>query len=141
MLSGLGGCCVPLIMVELGLSRGTSCGRISSSKLASNSSSVSLDGAESGSYHDVVSSKITSRLTRTTWIERLKHLYPFCSNEYPMRMHFSAFGSRVCRFSFGTWTYAMLPNTGRCVKVGYFLAYTLCGVSSCAPIIVHRFRM
>ena len=56
-LRGYGG---PLIMFELGLSLGTSLGRMSSSEMMSNSSSVGLDGAESGSYHDADSSKTTS---------------------------------------------------------------------------------
>ena len=44
------------------------------SELTSNSSSVRLDGDESGSYHDADSSKTTSRLTRTAWVEGLTAL-------------------------------------------------------------------
>ncbi len=44
----------------------------------------------SGGYQLTISSNTTSLLTCNFRVEGLKHLYPFCSKEYPTKMHFSA---------------------------------------------------
>ena len=93
-----GGSCGSLVIDELGLSLVIGFGRMSTSKLIL------------GSYHDVDSSKTTSRLTRTFRVEGLKHLYPFCSSEYPARIHFFDLGFSFCCFSLGLCTYAIEPN-------------------------------
>ena len=74
---------------------------MSSYILTSNPSSVGTDGVESGSYHDADSSKTMSLLTQTARVEGLKHLYPFCLDEYPMRIHLSDFASSLCFFRLG----------------------------------------
>jgi hypothetical protein len=47
----------------------------------------------SGEYQLTISSNTTSLLTYNFRVGGLKHLYPFCSKEYPMKIHFSTFGS------------------------------------------------
>ncbi len=65
----------------------------------------------SGEYQLTISSNTTYLLTCNFRVEGLKHLYPFCSKEYPMKIHFSAFGLSFDLFSLGTCTYVMQPNT------------------------------
>ncbi len=89
--------CGPLINCD---SYSTSDG--TSAFLASPSSAIF-----SGGYQLTVSSNTTSLLTYNFRVGGLKHLYPFCFKEYPMKMHFSAFGSSFDFFSSGTCTYAM----------------------------------
>ena len=95
VLWSLGGSSDPLNLVETGLSSGVSLSQSCSSDSMSRSASISSDGAESTVYQDVDSSNTTSLLTRTFLVEELKHLfiYPFCSSEYPTRIHFSDLGS------------------------------------------------
>ncbi len=52
----------------------------------------------SGEYQLTISSNTTSLVTCNLQLEGLKHLYPFCSKEYPMKIHFSAFGSNFDLF-------------------------------------------
>jgi hypothetical protein len=52
-------------------------------------------------------------------VEGLKRLYPFCYEEYPMKIHFSAFGSNFDHLSSGTCMYVMQPNTLKCETSGY----------------------
>jgi hypothetical protein len=52
-------------------------------------------------------------------MEGLKRLYPFCSKEYPMKIHFLAFGFNFDLFSLGTCMYAMQLNTMRCETFGF----------------------
>ncbi len=47
----------------------------------------------SGGYQLTISSNTTSLLTCNFQMEGLKHLYPFCSKEYPMKIHLLTFGS------------------------------------------------
>ncbi len=68
----------------------------------------------SGAYQLTISSNITSLVTCNFRVEGLKHLYPFCSKEYLMKINFSAFGSSFDLFSSRTCTYAMQPNILRC---------------------------
>ncbi len=72
----------------------------------------------SGEYQLTISSNTTSLLTCNFQVEGLTHLYPFCFQEYPMKIHFSTFGSSFDLFSLGTCTYAMQPNTLRCETSG-----------------------
>ena len=76
-----GGSCGPITPVELGLSFGGELGRVLSSELGFNSSSIGSDGVASGLYQDTDLSKMTSRLTRTTRVEGLKHMYTFSADE------------------------------------------------------------
>ena len=101
VLSSREGSCGPLSCAELGLSFGRGFGRISSSEMAFNSSSIGLDRVESSSYHDADSSITMSRLTWTARVQRLKDLYA-------MRIHFSDFVSSFSRFAFGMRTLAMV---------------------------------
>ncbi len=73
----------------------------------------------SGEYQLTISSNTTSLLTCKFQVGGLKNLYPFYSKEYPMKIHFSAFGSSFDLFSSGTCTYAMQPNTLRCETSGF----------------------
>ena len=83
-----------------------------------------------------------SILTYLNWTcGRVEALVSLFSDEYPTKMHFLDFMSSFCLFLVERWTYAMLPNTLRCDRVGLFPAYTSWGVSSCAPVVVHRFMM
>ena len=139
VLGTLEASCGPLSWIELGLFFGKGLGWMSSSILTSNSSSFGPDGVESGSYQDADSSKTTSRLTRTARVKGLKHLYAFCLDNYHMRIHFSDFASNFCRFSFGMRTFAMLPNTLRCERIDFLPTRISYRVSSCTPLVVHRF--
>ena len=107
VLSSRGGSCGTISSVELGFSFCGGLGRVSSSELAFNTSSIGSDGVASGLYQDADSSKMTSRLTRTTRVEGLKHLYAFSVDEYPTRIHSSDFASGFSRSSFGMRTFAM----------------------------------
>ena len=118
-ISSRGGSFGPISSVELGSSFGGGLGRISSSDLAFNSSSIGSDGVASGLYQDAESSKTTSQLIRTARVEGLKHFYAFFTDEYPMRIHTSDFASGFSRFSFGMRTFAMLLNTLRCERIGF----------------------
>ena len=73
----LEGSCGPFSSVELGLVLGKGFGRISSSEVAFNSSSIGLHEVTLCLYQDADSSKTTSRLTQTAQVEGLKHLYAF----------------------------------------------------------------
>ncbi len=73
----------------------------------------------SGEYQLIISSNTTSLLTYNFRVEGLKHLYPFCSKKYPMKIHFLAFGFNFDLFSLGTCTYVMQPNTLRCETSGF----------------------
>ncbi len=64
-----------------------------------------------GGYQLAISSNTTSLFTCNFRVEGLKHLYPFCYKEYPMKIKFSTFGSSFDLLSSGTCTYAMQPNT------------------------------
>ncbi len=64
----------------------------------------------SGGYQLTISSSTTSLFINNFRVERLKHLYPFCSKKYPMKIHFSAFRSSFDLFSSGICMYAMQPN-------------------------------
>ena len=140
VLSSREGSCGPLSSVELRLSFGRGLGRISSSELAFNSSLIGSDGVESGeSYHDADLSKTTSRLTQTAQVEGVKHLNGFFSNDYPMIIHFSDFASNFSRFSFGMRTFTIIPNTLRCERIDFLPTKISYGVSSCTPLLVHRF--
>ncbi len=75
----------------------------------------------SGEYQRTISSNTTSLLTCNFQVEGLKHLYPFCSKKYLMKVHFSIFGSSFDLFSSGTCTYVMQPNISRCEDFGFFL--------------------
>jgi hypothetical protein len=46
----------------------------------------------SDEYQLTISSNTTSLFTCNFQVEGLKHVYPFCSKEYPMKIHFLAFG-------------------------------------------------
>ncbi len=72
-------------------------------------------------------------------MEGLKHLYPFCSNEYLMKIHFLAFRSSFDLFSSRTYTYVMQPNTLRCETSG-FLTYEFffgCHAMNCCGYSIH----
>mgnify|MGYP006973851283 CR=1 FL=1 len=56
-----------------------------------------------------------------------------------MRIYFSDFTSNFSRFSFGMRTFAMLPNILRCERIDFLPTKILYGVSSCTPLVVHRF--
>ncbi len=73
----------------------------------------------SGEYQLTISSNTTFPFTCNFRMEGLKHLYPFCFKEYPMKIQFSAFGSTFDILSSGTCTYAMQPNTLRCKTYGF----------------------
>ncbi len=60
-----------------------------------------------GEYQLTISSNTTFLLTCNFQVEGLKHLYPFCYEKYPMKIHFSTFGSSFDLFSSRTCTYAM----------------------------------
>ena len=107
--------------------------------MAFNSSSIGSDGVASGLYQDADSSKTTSRLIRTARVEGLKHLYAFFADKYPMRIHSSDFASGFSQLSFGMRTFAMLPNTLRCERMGFLPTKISYGVSSCTLFVVHRF--
>ncbi len=85
-----------------------------SSFLASPSSTIF-----SGEYQLTISSNTTSLLTCKFLVERLKHLYPFCSKEYSMKIHFLVLGFSFYLFSSGTCTYAMQPNILKCKTSGF----------------------
>ena len=97
VLSSGEGSCGPLSCAELGLSFGRGLGRISTFEMEFYFSFIGLDGVESISYHDIDSSKTTSRLTRTARVEGLKNLYAFLWDDYPTRIHFSDFASNFSR--------------------------------------------
>mgnify|MGYP007069644607 CR=1 FL=1 len=106
ILCSLGGSWGLLNLIEIGLSLDIN--------LSWSLSSVCLrlavygsGGVGSGLYHGADLSKTTSLLTWTIRVEGLKHLYPFFSSVYPMRIHFSDMGSSFCRFSSGMCTYAI----------------------------------
>jgi len=82
----------------------------------------------SGEHQLTILSNTTSLLTCNFRVEGLKHLYPFCYNEYPMKIHFIAFGSSFDLFSSGTCTYVMQPNTLRCETLGFLPVYFSSGV-------------
>ncbi len=85
-----------------------------------------------GGYQLTISLNTTSLLTCNFRMERLKHLYPFCSKEYPMKIHFSTFGSSFDIFSSGTCTYAMQPNTLKWETFSFFRCHAMnchCGCS------------
>jgi len=82
----------------------------------------------SGEYQVIISSNRTSLLTCNFRMEGLKYLYPFCYEEYPMKIHLSAFGSSFDLFSWGTCTYAMQPNTLRCETSSFLLVNFSLGV-------------
>ncbi len=73
----------------------------------------------SGEYQLTISSNTTSLLTYNFQVEGLKHLYHFCSKEYPMKIHFSTFGFSFYLLSSGTCTYVMQPNTMKCETYGF----------------------
>jgi hypothetical protein len=52
----------------------------------------------SGEYQLTISSNITSLLIYNFRVEGLKHLYPFSSKEYPMKIHFSTLGLVLISF-------------------------------------------
>ena len=139
VFSSRGGSCGPISSVELGLSFGGGLGRVSSSELAFNSSSIGSDGVASGLYQDADSSKTTSRLIRIARVEGLKQLYALFVDKYPMRIHSSDVASDFSRLSFGMRTFAMLPNTLRCERMGFLPTRTLYGVSSCTLFVGHQF--
>jgi len=70
-------------------------------------------------YQLTISSNTTSLLTCNFRVEGLKHLYHFSFYEYPMKIHFLAFGSSFDLFSSRICTYAMQPNTLRCETLGF----------------------
>ncbi len=74
-----------------------------------------------GEYQLTISSNTTSLLTYNFQMEGLKHLYHFCSKEYPMKIHLSTFGSSFDLFSSGTCTYVMQPNILRCETSSFLL--------------------
>ena len=139
VLWSLGGSCGPLNLVEIGLSSDVGLGRSSSSASVSNSVSTMSDGTDSTIYHNVDSSNTTSLLTHTFLVEGLKHVYPFCSSEYPIRIHFSNLGSSFCRFSLGICMNAIEPNILTWDKFGFFPWSFSWGVESCTSDVVHRF--
>ncbi len=73
----------------------------------------------SGEYQLAISSNTTSLFTCNFRMEGLKHLYPFCSKEYLMKIHISTFGSSFDLFSLRTCTYEMQLNTMRCETSGF----------------------
>ncbi len=73
----------------------------------------------SGEYQLIISSNTKSLLIYNFRVEGLKHLYHFCFEEYPMKIHFSAFGSSFDLFSSRTHTYAMQPNTLKCGTLSF----------------------
>ncbi len=73
----------------------------------------------SGEYQLTISLNTTFLLICNFQVEGLKHLYPFCFKEYPMKIYFLAFGSSFDLFSLGTCMYAMQPNTVRCETFGF----------------------
>ncbi len=81
-----------------------------------------------GEYQLTISSNTTSLLTCNFRVEGLKHLYPFCYKKYPMKIHFSAFGSSFDIFSSRTCTYAMQPNTLRCETSSFLFVNFSSGV-------------
>ncbi len=60
-----------------------------------------------GEYQLTISSNTTSLFACNFRVEGLKHLYPFCSEDYPMKIHFSTFGSNFDLFLLGTCTSTM----------------------------------
>jgi len=74
-----------------------------------------------GEYQLAISSNTTFLPTCNFRVEGLKHLYPFYFEEYPMKIHFLAFGSSFDLFSLRTCMYAMQPNTLRCETSGFLL--------------------
>ncbi len=72
-----------------------------------------------GEYQRTISSNITFLLTCNFRVEGLEHLYLFCFEKYPMKIHFSTFGFGFDLFLLGTCTYAMQPNTMRCETSGF----------------------
>ncbi len=84
-------------------------------------------GIFNGEFQLTVLSNTTSLLIYNFRVEGLKHIYPFCSKEYPMNIHFSTFGSNFDLFSLRTCMYVMQPNTMRCETSGFFLVnFSLC---------------
>ncbi len=61
-------------------------------------------------YLLTISSNTTFLFTCNFRMEGLKHLYPFYSKEYPMKIHFSVFGFNFYLFSSRTCMYAMQPT-------------------------------
>jgi len=72
-----------------------------------------------GKYQLTISSNTTSLLICNFRVEGSKHLYPFCFEDYPMKIHFSTFGSSFDIFLLGKCTYAMQPNIQRCETSGF----------------------
>ena len=139
VFSSRGGSCGPISSVDLGLSICGGLGRVSSSELTLNSSSIGSDGVGLGLYQDADSSKTTSRLILTARVEGLKHLYAFFVDEYPMRIHFSDIMLGFSRYVFWMRIFPMPPNTLRCERIGFLPMRISYGVSSCTRLVVHRF--
>ncbi len=57
-------------------------------------------------YQLTISLKTTSLFTYNFQMEGLKHMYPICFKEYPMKMHFSTFESSFGFLSSKTCIYA-----------------------------------
>ncbi len=89
----------------------------------------------SGEYQLTISSNTTFLFTCNLQVEGLKHLYHFCSKEYPMKIHFLAFGSSFDLFSSITCTYAMQPNTLRCETSSFLLVNFSLGVMPSTAIV------
>ena len=124
---------MPVFSVELGLSFGIDPVVL---EMEFNSSSIGSDGVASSLYQDAYLSKTTSRLTRTVWVEMLKHLYAFFADEYPIRRHSFDFMSGFSRISFGMRTFAMVPKTFRWERMGFLPTKISYGVSLCTPFVV-----
>ena len=60
-------------------------------------------------------------------------------DRYPMRIHFSDFASSFSRFALTMHIFVMLPNTLRCERIDFLQIKISYGVSSCTPLVVHRF--
>ncbi len=71
-----------------------------------------------GEYQFIISSSITSLFTCNFWVEGSNHLYFFCFEEYPMKIHLSTFRYSYDFFSSRTCIYAMQSNTLRCETSG-----------------------
>ena len=122
MLSSREGSCGPLSCAELGLSFGRGLGRISTFEMEFYFSFIGLDGVESISYHDVDSSKTTSRLTRTARVEGLKNLYAFLWDDYPTRIHFSDFASNFSRLV-NVFNCGVKPQNQKVTYIHYYISW------------------
>ncbi len=72
-----------------------------------------------GEYQLIISSNTTFLFTFNFGVEGLKHLYPFYSKEYPMKIHFLVFGSSFDIFSSRTCTHTMEPKILRYETFGF----------------------